>query len=124
MKTRTQIIQSLVEGIQASITDDNAEAIEALTLIHNNAERPQDIESMSAVIRTSIGLSLLMPEHSLICQCITQTAQDELMTRHREALKEVLLHKADAAKDWLLETLGSAQLAKIIANEARNGTLH
>lgn len=122
MKTRSEIIRALIEPVQrAQATGRLDEELgEVLADIYDLAGHVEDPDELSKLIFLARSAALLLPEFEQLFKSIATIAQDEIMTRHRSALKERLKLKIEITHAWLVEYLGSELLANIIEAEARN----
>lgn len=126
MNTRSEIIRKLIESVQiAQATGRLDDALgDVLVDIYELAGRVEDLDELSKLIFLAHSAALLLPECAQIFKSIAAIAQDEIMTRHRSALKGRLKLKIEITHAWLVEFLGSELLATTLENEVRNEADH
>lgn len=126
MKTRTEIIRALVEPVQAALSTGklHSELAEALTDIYELAGRNDVPDEISKLIYAARSASLMQPEFDQLFRSIASIAQDELLTRHRATVKATYKLKKDIALAWLVEYVGSEDLAMSIAREVDYDASH
>lgn len=122
MKTRSEIIRALIEPVKAALLAGKLEGdlAEVLTDIYNLAGHNDNPDELAKLIYAARSAAFMQPEYDQIFRSIASIAQDELLTRHRAAIKNVYRLKKDLAHAWLSEYVGSEELARSIAREVED----
>ncbi|MDP1933255.1 MAG: hypothetical protein Q8L60_17535 [Gammaproteobacteria bacterium] len=121
MKTRSEIIRSLIRALEASQHrgDFTKEIHDALYNIYDRAGHFEP-DDLVLIIASATKVGELLPLAKPMFSAIAATAQDELMTRYRKLLR--LSYKQNPDRAALVAKLGDERLADAIIREVENET--